>query len=213
MSGTAEQPAVSSFDSEQGYETILPPYGVGAILVCDTPTELEHCKADFLRKQPELGEYGKKYIAELEQQRLLRTDVSECKSLDLVVKMPFYYPLPFEDELIVDLYNIELQLGVICDGEFRALGWIGKDGFQTVAVSREKQLEIGESTPRIDLASILGPGCHQVALRSRHLGEKFYSFFEAQLIPDGDMDRTYTIEFRNELEPDRAFLRWMCRIK
>ena len=123
--------------------------------------------------------------------------------------MPCYEPLAFEDSLIVDLYDIKLLLGEIgSDGKFRKLGYIGKNGFQPGEIPREEQLFPGDSAPAVALHELLPPGRHSLALYSEHLGAPFYSFIEAALASDLSGKDAYTIEFRNELEPDRAFLNW-----
>ena len=67
-----------------------------------------------------------------------------------------------------------------------------------------KSLFSGDTSVPIDLKKLLTPGRHHLGIRATHCGEPFYSFFNLYL--SNDKGESYEIVFRNELEPDRAFL-------
>jgi hypothetical protein len=54
------------------------------------------------------------------------------------------------------------------------------------------------------LNDLLPPGRHELGIMATCHGEPFYSFFTVTL-SDGNGD-SYTLKFRNDIEPDRAFI-------
>ena len=67
-----------------------------------------------------------------------------------------------------------------------------------------KSLFCGESSVPLKLNDLLPPGRHELGIMATYHGEPFYSFFTVTL-SDGNGD-SYTLKFRNDIEPDRAFI-------
>ncbi|OQA80649.1 MAG: hypothetical protein BWY31_03957 [Lentisphaerae bacterium ADurb.Bin242] len=111
-----------------------------------------------------------------------------------------------EQSLWDDLYNIDLTLRVRKkDGSLQTLGFVTKNGLRKKAPAENEKLRPGDRSPEIDLGKAAGPGKHRFELYSEHLGEPFYSFVTAEL---SDGKNRFSVEFMNELEPDRAVLHW-----
>ena len=202
-------PQETDLSENNALSVTLGAFGVAGILAADSTEVLDRMLTEYRRKYHQIGPLGKKWLEGVERQRTLRSMPPPWSHAYLTVTMPCYEPLAFEDSLIVDLYDIKLLLGEIgSDGKFRKLGYIGKNGFQPGEIPREEQLFPGDSAPAVALHELLPPGRHSLALYSEHLGAPFYSFIEAALASDLSGKDAYTIEFRNELEPDRAFLNW-----
>lgn len=190
----------------------LAPLGVAAVT---------YGKFDFdfyERPQYPLTKTAQKYLETIESQRKMRYEVTPAEELFLKVTVPDI-PLPYESSMIIDLYDNRFILGEF-DGnnEFKRIGYITKNGFQTEEPPRTDFVVNGESSPWIDLKKIFGTGHHKLGIWSLHRGEKyyintpFYSFIEAEISRDSQ-NTDYTIRFINELEEDRAFLRFDIDIK
>lgn len=191
-------------------DVTLPGFGVASFLFCDSETERKEMLSEYLRPCHQVGELGEKWIAEVECQRKMREQPPAWNRVFLTVDMPFGTSLAYEDSLIIDLFNITMELGVFeADGTFRHLCWIGHDGvLKEEPEEGGKRLHSGETAHPIALHEFLPKGTHRLGIRSYHLGEPFYSFITATLSSGADGKDGYQLVFRNELEKDRAFLTW-----
>lgn len=184
-------------------------YGVAGILAADSMVALDGMLTEYRKNYHQPGLQGQTWIQTVERQKSLRHTPPKWRNVYLTVTMPCYQPLSFEDSMIIDLYDVKIQLGeILPDGKFRKLGYIGKHGLSPVDIPQEEQLFPGDSAQAIALHELLPPGHYRLALYSEHLGMPFYSFIEATLASDKSEKNAYTVEFRNELELDRAYLTW-----
>ncbi len=140
---------------------------------------------------------GKAFLAHQEEQKRLRENPPCWDELYFTASIPEQTAFGYEDSMLLDLYdNDSFLVEMNDDGTFRKLEKIlRQDG---------KSLFSGDKSVVIDLKKLLPPGRHHLAVYATHCGEVFYSFFSAHLA-NGKGD-SYDIVFRNELEPDRAFL-------
>ncbi|MDD3666828.1 MAG: hypothetical protein PHQ65_16295, partial [Bacteroidales bacterium] len=123
-------------------------------------------------------------------------------------------PTPYEDSMTLDLFHNSFELGEIdSTGEFRHTVWIDRGG----AAERnepDRMLFAGDSSPGVELNALYPAGTRHLAVRSRHDGADFYSFCRVTLspVPDRRDPRARTLEFFNDIEPDRAYLNFNCRL-
>ena len=111
-----------------------------------------------------------------------------------------------------DLYDITAVLRAVGpDGAVRELGYVSKRGLESAPPSGASRLRPGTVSGGIPLHEHLGAGTYRLELYSEHLGEPFYSFLNVRCTEDGK--RTRIIDFRNELESDRAILHWKINLK
>ena len=158
--------------------------------------------ADFEADYPECGESGRAFLAEIERQRQWRHPAPTRKA-ELRLYLDDHLCTALEDSMLVDLFDEEVKLGVVTEDGFRPLGIITPDGLTPPDAEGGPRIQSGATTPPVDLAALLGPGKHHVAVKSYYHGEPFYSFITARLTTDAG---EYALEFRNQLEPDRSEL-------
>lgn len=173
----------------------LAPYGCGGFYFSEEEPDF----TEYLKPYPLPRHEGVQWLAEIEEQRTLRSSPPRWKRLFLTVKMPPQTIFGYEDSLLVDLYdNDSWVVEFEKDGSFRKL--------LPVLTKEGKSLFTGDRSEPIDLGRHLSPGRHSIGIYATHLGEPFYSFFSAELSDGGT--QSYELVFRNELEEDRAFLRF-----
>ncbi len=176
-------------------EVALPPHAAAAFFLTKKPFDF----MEFKRPYHKPGSPGKAWLEEVEVQRKLREEPPFWKKVFLRVSLPLSFVTAFEKSLIADLFNNQVFLVEFQeDGSFRMLADI-----KTVGGG---DLFPGDSSAEISLSDLLPPGFHRLGLYSTHFGEPYYSFVTAVLF-NGE-GQSYQLIFRNELEPDRAFLRW-----
>ena len=187
----------------------LAPYGIGAVIFRETDfTEYE-------KPYAQLSSAGKDYLRYVEEQQHYRREMPPAEEWFLRVKVQDL-PVPYEESMIVDLYDNRFELNEVVHGEYRMLGYISKKGFQTGAPQKEDFVMNGEISCWIPLRKILGPGRHDLAIRSLHRGDlyyvntPFYSFLEVELAKEPG-EPSYCIRFLNELEKDRSYLHFSVK--
>ncbi|MBO5822396.1 MAG: hypothetical protein J6R86_05230, partial [Lentisphaeria bacterium] len=159
-----------------------------------------------------LADLGKAYLERVEAQRKLRNDPPAWKETYLRVELPEMSPTPYEDSMTVDLFNNSFEFGFIDEaGKFNHLCWIDRTG-RTDEHIEKNNLFVGESSPAIRLNDFNFKGKVQLALYTTHAGGDmpFYIFCYAYLSSDAEGKDAYRIEFLNDLEPDRAYLKFYC---
>ncbi|MDD4097485.1 MAG: hypothetical protein PHC30_01820 [Lentisphaeria bacterium] len=193
-------------------EVVLPGYGVAGVLWAEDERSLAGLLQEYVRPYPGPGAESASWLAAIEQQRRFREGPPAWKEVYLTVRLPGGAPLPYEDSLIVDLYNNQLELlAADAGGDWRVVAPVGKSGVVASAeAAAADQLFVGDVTAPMALHELLGPGRHRLGLRSLHLGEPFYSFVSLVLSPSADpsADGHYQLEFYNAVEPDRSMLTW-----
>ena len=173
----------------------LAPYGCGGFYFSEEEPDF----TEYLKAYPLPRHEGVRWLAEIEEQRALRSSPPCWERLFLTVKIPPQTIFGYEDSLLVDLYdNDSWVVEFEKDGSFRKL--------LPILTKEGRSLFTGDRTMPIDLGRYLSPGRHSIGIYATHLGEPFYSFFSAELSDGGT--QSYELFFRNELEPDRAFLRF-----
>ena len=158
--------------------------------------------AEFEADYPDCGQSGRAFLAEIEQQRQWRKPAPTRKA-ELRLYLDDHLCTALEDSMVVDLFDEEVKLGVVTKEGFRPLGIITPDGLTPPDADGGPRIQSGATTPPVDLAALLGPGKHHVAVKSYYHGGPFYNFVTARLTTDAG---EYALEFRNQLEPDRSEL-------
>lgn len=140
---------------------------------------------------------GKLFLEHQNEQKRLRENPPCWNEVILTAAIPPQTAFGYEDSMLLDLYdNDSFVVEFDENGNSRDLAKIVRaDG---------KSLFSGDTSVPIDLKKLLTPGRHHLGIRATHCGEPFYSFFNLYL--SNDKGESYEIVFRNELEPDRAFL-------
>ncbi len=147
---------------------------------------------------------GKKFLAHQEEQKELRENPPSWDQVIFTASIPPQTAFGYEDSMLLDLYdNDSFLVELNEDGTFRKL--------QKLLRQDGKSLFSGDTSVPIELNKLLAPGKHHLAIYATHCGEVFYSFFSATLA--NGKGESYEIVFRNELEPDRAFLHFDVIIK
>ena len=189
--------------------------GVAGLLLTPAETAPETLLQGFLKPEPELSECGKEYLKRVEKQRSLRENPPLWDKIFMRIVMPEISPTPYEDSMTLDLFNNSFEFGMINgDGTFSRICWIDRNGVN-YEHSEKENLFAGDTSPVIDLAQFDLHGKQKMALRSTHYGEPFYSFCYLDFSPTADFNENefYRIEFLNDLEPDRAFLKFFLVFK
>lgn len=198
-------------------EVVLPGYGVAGVLWAEDEQSLVRLLQEYRRPYPGPGSESASWLAAIAEQRRFRDEPPAWREVYLTVRLPGGAPLPYEDSLIVDLYNNQLELlAADANGEWRAVAPVGKSGAVASAeAAAADQLFVGDRTAPIALHELLGPGRHRLGLRTVHLGEPFYSFVSVILSPRPDPSAAgnYQLEFYNAVEPDRSLLTWTMIIE
>ncbi len=173
----------------------------------DEKAALAHV-ADFERPYPELSADNKRYLELLDEQKRFRNDQTPRKQCYVQLTVP-NTNLSYEFSMVYDLYlNSMALVEFMPDGTKKRWGWISKQGFVTEEPKPEDFIWPDVYSPRVALHEILPPGPHHIGIESSHCGDPFYSFCSAQLTDDAEGTNPRNIYFRNELEPERQFLRW-----
>ncbi len=196
-----------------GGKFLLRPYGVAALCVSRGPFEF----GEYAHPYPVPGKGLKAYMKETEEQSRARYGRGSAPDWFLRVFVP-RIDLAYEESMVWDLYDNRFELGEITDKGFVRLGFLGKNGFQKEPTERPDFVWPGEQSVWISLKEIVGSGKKKLAIFSTHRGElyyagvPFYSFMTASLAktPDGEAS---VVEFRNELESDRAYLHFDVEIE
>ncbi len=191
----------------------VPGFGVAAILLTRSEINATALLDDFNRPEPPLSPLGLAYLKKVEEQRQLRTVPASWPETYLKITLPELSPTPYEDSMNLDLFNNAFQLGKIShDGTFVPVCWIDRNGISSVR-DDSRNLFAGLSSPPVRLNDILSPGVHKLALYSTHDGQPFYSFCYVDLSPEPQFgSQRRRIEFLNDLESDRAYIHFICRL-
>ena len=191
-------------------ELPLAPYGVCGVLLTAPQLSAEALTESFLSPEPPLSETGKRYLARVEEQRKLRNSPPDWKETFLRIEIPEISPTPYEDSMTVDLYNNSFEFGVIAeDGKFTRLCWIDRNGVNPEHIAKEN-LFAGDSSPVIRLNDFNFKGKVKLAIYTTHADSDmpFYIFCHVWLSSDAAGKDAYCLEFLNDLEPDRAYIKF-----
>ena len=170
------------------------------------PAEAYYFAADdsaldgFDAPYPGVGKSGQEFLNEIEKQQLWRKPAPTAKA-ELRLYLDDRICTALEDSMVADLYDEDVTLGEVTADGFKALGIITPEGMVAPGTANPVRIMPGCTTPAVDLAALLGKGKHKLAVKSFYCGEPFYNFIAVKLLTDtGEV----TLEFRNQLEPDRS---------
>jgi hypothetical protein len=184
-------------------------FGVAAWALSLDANELDERLRLFRMPYVQTDKECEQHLARIEKQRKFRKEPPVENAVFLKVELA-NLAAPYEESLWWDLFDNAFQLGVFdASGEFTVAGWISTKGFVADEPPKEEYILPGHHSPWIDLRETLPSGRNKVGVRSIHFGEPFYSFIKITLStkPDDDSE-SYNIEFFNEIENDRSFLRF-----
>ena len=187
-------------------------FGIGGILFTAPEMNAESLLDNYLAPEAPLSETGKQYLARVENQRKLRENPPVWQETYLTVEIPEISPTPYEDSMTVDLYNNSFALGYFGeDGKFNHLCWIDRNGVNSEHIGKDN-LFAGDKSPVVRLNDFGLKGKVKMALYSTHASGDmpFYSFCYANLAKDAAGSESYRLEFLNDLEPDRAYIKFYC---
>ena len=190
-------------------EVQLGAYGVAGILFARSDFNLQRPMSVYECPEPPLSKCAREYLLEVETQKEMRLAPEKWEQTWLRISIPPLSPTPYEDSMTNDLYNNAHELlESQPDHTWRRLGWLDQTGF-VAELDAGRNLFAGMTTPALCLNTLLGPGRHALAIRSTHRGDPFYIFCQAELAPTRDFDEIVrVVKFFNDLEPDRAYLRF-----
>lgn len=206
---TVHTPGKAMSFTDNSFE--LAPYCAGAIVFGSVEF------SDYEKEYPQLSPIGKKYLQYVEEQRQFRQGMGEADDWFIRISVKDLQ-IPYEESMIVDLYDNRFELNEKINGEYHKLGYFGKKGFQTEEIKQEDFVMNGEESCWISLRKILGSGKHDLAIRSLHRGNlhyvntPFYSFLEIE-VGTSPENSLYRIKFLNELEDDRSYLHFKISLK
>ena len=191
---------------------VIGPYGVAGILFTAPSLSADALLTNYLAPEAPLADLGKAYLERVEAQRKLRNDPPAWKETYLRVELPEMSPTPYEDSMTVDLFNNSIEFGFIDEaGKFNHLCWIDRNGVNSEHIGKDN-LFAGDKSPVVRLNDFGLKGKVKMALYSTHASGDmpFYSFCYAHLAKDADGSEYYRLEFLNDLEPDRAYIKFYC---
>ena len=155
---------------------------------------------------------GKSYLETVARQRAMRETPLKGKEVYLTISnVGSDLCASYEPSLLDDLYDMRHELiEFLPDGNIRSYGYLERHGLHEQPsgdyIDRKRN-----TSYRLPLRPLLGPGRHDLAIRNWHQGELFYSWIVAVL--ENDRGESFRFRFCNELEPDRAFLHFPVELQ
>ncbi len=184
-------------------------WGVAAWLLTKKTDNLEKTLAAYAKPYPELDDADLAHLAKIMHQRRLREQPHPAAELYLRVEIPEKHALAHENSLYWDLYDNTFELGVFDNaGAFKPLGWISRQGFVKTEPAKADYIMPGFSSATVALHTILTPGRYRLGIRAVRQGSTCHSFIMVHLSAGRDFKAADTLEFMNEIEPDRAYIKW-----
>jgi hypothetical protein len=200
--------------SHEKFTATVKGYGVSGWLLTHDVKSAQSLLEEYAKPYPKYDDYDKAYFNDVEIQRRLRERPKASAELYLQIATPTLIN-SYEDSMWWELYKNAVQIGTFdINGKFEQIGWIGRNGFSKTEPKPEDYVWPGHVSDWIDLRKILPKGKHHIGLKSIQNGDPFYSFITATLSPSKDASdkKAYLIRFFNELEPDRAYLRFKIEL-
>lgn len=202
--------AVKVDASTLNFDFELGKWDVAAILFESDVLLLPDEIADFEKPYPALSAENHRYLDKLARQKKYREEPVPAKEIYLSLSVP-NTNLSYEYSLCYDLYfNSMALVEFFPDGTRKRVGWISQKGFVPEEPPADDYIWPDVVSPKVALHKIFGKGIHHIGIESVHYGAPFYSFLYAHL--EQDQAEPFTIEFMNELEPNREFLRWKINL-
>lgn len=192
----------------------LAPYEVAGWLVTADPSawreRLEACSRPPVWQSKETAEWN----AFVEEQRQLREEAPAWAECHLQLSFP-NWPNAYEDSIWIDLFNNDLVLEALKDGEpqtVHRLGFVDRQGLHSEPGRPEDRLFAQDRSPWVNLGKALAAlptDFHPTHLRlaSRKNGAPFYLFFRIYLSPEPALTPdSRTLEFCVDLDEDWSAL-------
>ncbi|MDD3927892.1 MAG: hypothetical protein PHT33_14675, partial [bacterium] len=200
-------------DDTNNFQARLCGYGLAGWLIMPDATMWQSKIDEFRRSYPVMDQAAKDYLAEVEALRARRFDPQPSLKAYIRVKL-HNFPFAYEDSLWWDLYDCWNELyRVKEDAGKELLGYVSSLGLVRSKPVKEEFIWPGVVTPWIALHEVLSEGTHDLEIRSKHLGEDFYSFIIAEITDDpGNPERYRELTFANELDEDRARLSFRVKL-
>lgn len=158
-------------------------FGVAAVL---TGSE-EEMLNEYVKPYPPVSSEGLKYFAAIKEQLRLRNPGKFWENTVVEIRIPETSGAPYEESLIYDLYSSELFLYRLDEnGEKQILRELGALGPNRSKVA-------------FDLAELLPPGEHTLALQSLYGGQPFYSLVEVRMFNKDNPIEEYVVKDRKSV--------------
>ena len=193
--------------------------GICGWLICPPTEKWARRLAEYARPYPPKTPQVLAWEEENDTLWKLRFQPRPAQTLYLRLSTPDCYHT-LEPSVWWDLYNIQNELYTTPEGGQRQfVGYLSMDGFVTEPPSQSRYIFPGLTTPWIALHDILPAGRQLVEIKSKHLGEDFYSFVEGQITieahnPEGQLERyIYKIAFSNAMDEDRSSLTFFADLQ
>ena len=196
--------------SEGKKQVVLGPDKIAGFLFAAEGCKL-NLPPEIVPEDPARIPSGKAYLNTLENQKLIRLHPLKGKALFLTIRnISTDLFASYENSLLEDLFDIRHELiEFLPSGKIHSFGFLGKNGLHKEAgddfIDRKNCV-----SGTLSLHLFLSPGKHQLAIRSWHQGEPFYSWIVARL--ENEKQEVREFFFRNELEADRSCLHFPAEL-
>ena len=208
-----ESPTISPGQSSTYFEHDLHGYGVVGWLIYPENNKWRQRLEQFKGSYPEMDEDEKEYLKDIEYLCSRRFDPKGMNRVHMQVTVP-NFPEPYEDSMWWDLYDDWHELFLMDrNNTQRFLGYVSCKGLTREKPAKDDYIWPGHKTPWIALHELLPAGEHDLAIKTCHHGEDFYSFIIVTITGDPEtLSDAYEVAFANKLDPDRSLLRFRIRI-
>lgn len=195
--------------TKDSFESQLDGLGVAGWLFSIDEYALNDALVEYKKPYIKKDDYCDNYQKKIESQQKARISPPIPNATFLKIEVA-NLATPYEESMWWDLFDNSFQLGIFdSNDEFNPLGWISTKGFTAEKPKKSEYILPGHRSPWIDLSEILPSEGSKIGIRSIHMGEPFYSFIKATLSTNPeDGGNSYEIEFYNEIEGDRSFLKF-----
>jgi hypothetical protein len=190
------------------YSLGLGAYDVAALFFA-IGMETDPVIADYEKAYPKLTKENHEHLDYVAAQKAMRyAPVPHKKLFAKISVAPTKYP--YEFSMMYDLFLNTMELVEFPHkGNSKHIAWITKNGLSQTKPKPDDYVWPGTETPWLPLHDYLNKGEHLLGIRSLHYGKPFYTFLALELAAESvDDPAPQKIQFVNELEPDREYLRW-----
>ena len=194
------------------FEFELAPNDVAAVYFdTDKGSALEKIE-DFEHEYPGLSKSNLEHLAYVRRQKELRYSPVRTEKLFMRLAVSDTNQ-SYEFSLVYDLYLNSMQLvEFMPDGTERHVAWISKNGFVKDEPLAEDYVWVGTKSVWMPIHEVVGEGEHFLGIKSLHFKKPFYTFESADFSFDEKGTDAQTLQFVNELEPEREYLRFKVNI-
>jgi hypothetical protein len=189
-------------------------YGLSAWLFTSYPEKWKKRLADFSYPYPAEGKEGAALRKAVQEEISRRQNPPSWKEVYIRAWVPNFVNT-YEDSIWWDLYENTIELVDISGGKARRLGYLSSDGLVKEAPDPDHYLWPGIVTPWIAVHKIPGmKGTKKLAFLTRRGKHEFYSWIRVELSDQRKVtDKTYRLEFNNEIDLDWSKLEFAVSIQ